>query len=100
MRRFQELSFQIVRSRNERKLLAKKDSWDENSRNPPYSVGEYVLVKNNAPASGPGKMKLRSKYIGPFRVIKAEVILSHFTLDRLGLNTVNRLKVILTRKKS
>ena len=71
MRRFQELSFQIVRSRNERKLLAKKDSWDENSRNPPYSVGDYVLVKNNAPASGPGKMKLRSKYIGPFRVIKA-----------------------------
>jgi hypothetical protein len=70
MRRFQELSFQIVRSRNERKLQAKKDLWDETSRNPPYVVGDYVLVKNNNPASGPGKMKLRAKYIGPFRVIK------------------------------
>ena len=30
-----------------------------------------MLVKNNNPASGPGKMKLRAKYIGPFRVIKA-----------------------------
>jgi hypothetical protein len=70
MRRFQELSFQIVRSRNERRLQAKKDSWDETARNQPYNVGDYVLVKNNNPASGPGKMKLRAKYIGPFRVIK------------------------------
>jgi hypothetical protein len=60
-----------VRSRNERKLQAKKDLWDKTSRNPPYVVGDYVLVKNNNPASGPGKMKLRAKYIGPFRVIKA-----------------------------
>ena len=70
MRRFQELSFQIVRSRNERRLQAKKDSWDETARNQPYNVGDYVLVKNNNPASGPGKMKLRAKYVGPFRVIK------------------------------
>ena len=70
MRRFQELSFQIVRSRNERKLQAKKDLWDTNARNPPYNIGDYVLIKNNNPASGPGKMKLRAKYIGPFRVIK------------------------------
>ena len=70
MRRFQELSFQIVRSRNERKLQAKKDLWDTTARNPPYTVGDYVLIKNNNPASGPGKMKLRAKYIGPFRVIK------------------------------
>jgi len=73
MRRFQELSFQIVRSRNERKLQAKKDLWDTNARNPPYNVGDYVLIKNNNPASGPGKMKLRAKYIGPFRVIKVYV---------------------------
>ena len=70
MRRFQELAFQIVRGRNERRLLAKKDIWDEHARNPPYNVGDYVLIKNVNPASGPGKMKLRSKYIGPFRVIK------------------------------
>ena len=70
MRRFQELSFQIVRSRNERKLQSKKESWDETAHNPAYNVGDYVLVKNNNPASGPGKMKLRAKYIGPFRVIK------------------------------
>ena len=70
MRRFQELAFQIVRGRNERRLQAKKDLWDETSRNPAYNVGDYVLVKNNNPASGPGKMKLRAKYIGPFRVIK------------------------------
>ena len=71
MRRFQELSFQIVRSRNERKLQAKKEVWDRHARHPPYVVGDYVLIKNNNPASGPGKMKLRAKYIGPFRVIKA-----------------------------
>jgi hypothetical protein len=70
MRRFQELAFQIVRGRNERRLLAKKDVWDVHARKPPYSIGDYVLIKNVNPASGPGKMKLRSKYIGPFRVIK------------------------------
>jgi len=73
MRRFQELAFQIVRSRNERRLQAKKETWDETARNPTYSVGDYVLVKNNNPASGPGRMKLRAKYIGPFRVIKVYV---------------------------
>ena len=31
------------------------------------------MVKNKNPASGPGKMKLRAKYIGPFRVIKAYI---------------------------
>ena len=70
MRRFQELAFQIVRGRNERRLLSKKDVWDVHARKPPYSIGDYVLIKNVNPASGPGKMKLRSKYIGPFRVIK------------------------------
>ncbi len=73
MRRFQELAFQIVRSRNERRLQAKKEAWDETARNPAYNVGDYVLVKNNNPASGPGRMKLRAKYIGPFRVIKVYV---------------------------
>ena len=71
MRRFQELSFQIVRSRNERKLLAKKVHWDTTARTHPYKEGDFVLVKNNNPASGPGKKKLRSRYLGPFRVLKA-----------------------------
>ena len=71
MRRFQELAFQIVRSRNERKLQANKDKWDLTAKIHSYKEGDFVLVKNNAPASGPGKMKLRAKYIGPFRVIKA-----------------------------
>ena len=71
VRRFQELAFQIVRSRNERKLLAHKAKWDSTARIHSYKEGDFVLVKNLNPASGPGKAKLRAKYIGPFRVIKA-----------------------------
>ena len=70
MRRFQELAFQITRSRNERKLLAKKVTWDITARTHKYKEGDFVLVKNKAPASGPGKKKLRAIYIGPFRVLK------------------------------
>ena len=73
MRRFQELAFQIVRARNERKLIANKDKWDLTAKVHSFKEGDFVLVKNNNPASGPGKMKLRAKYIGPFRVIKAYV---------------------------
>ena len=71
MRRFQELAFQIVRSRNERKLLARKDALDSTAKPHTFKEGDFVLVKNKNPASGPGKMKLRAKYVGPFRVIKA-----------------------------
>ena len=71
MRRFQELAFQIVRSRNQRKLLARKENWDSTAKRHTFTEGDFVLVKNNNPASGPGKMKLRAKYLGPFRVIKA-----------------------------
>jgi hypothetical protein len=70
MRRFQELAYQIVRGRNERRLQAKKELWDETARQQPYKLGDFVLIKNQNPASGPGKMKLRAKYIGPFRIIK------------------------------
>ena len=62
-----------MRKRNERKLLARKAEWDNTARTHTYKEGDYVLVKNNSPASGPGKMKLRAKYIGPFRVIKAYI---------------------------
>ena len=71
MRRFQELAFQIVRSRNQRKLLARKETWDSTAKCHTFTEGDFVLVKNNNPASGPGKMKLRAKYLGPFRIIKA-----------------------------
>jgi len=71
MRRFQELAFQIVRKRNERKILARKAKWDSTAKIHHYKEGDFILVKNNNPASGPGKMKLRAKYLGPFRVIKA-----------------------------
>ncbi len=70
MRRFQELAYQIVRGRNERRLQTKKELWDETARHQPYKLGDFVLIKNQSPASGPGKMKLRAKYIGPFRIIK------------------------------
>ncbi len=71
MRRFQELAFQIVRARNERKLIARKETWDTTAKVHTFREGDFVLVKDNSPAPGPGMMKLRSKYIGPFRVIKA-----------------------------
>ena len=73
MRRFQELAFQIVRHRNERKIDAKKEVWDKNARTHSYKPGDFVLVKNNNPASGPGKKKLRAIYVGPFRVLKSYV---------------------------
>ena len=71
MRRFQELAFQIVRHRNERKIDAKKEDWDKHARTHSYKPGDFVLVKNNNPASGPGKKKLRAIYVGPFRVLKS-----------------------------
>ncbi len=71
MRRFQELAFQIVRHRNERKLEAKKEDWDKHARTHSYKPGDFVLIKNNNPASGPGRKKLRAIYVGPFRVLKS-----------------------------
>jgi len=70
MRRFQELSFQIARVRNAKKIQARKIQWDKTARKPRFEEGDFVLIKNNNPASGPGKLKLRAKYLGPFRIIK------------------------------
>jgi len=70
MRRFQELSFQIARVRNAKKIQARKAQWDKTARKPRFEEGDFVLIKNNNPASGPGKLKLRAKYLGPFRIIK------------------------------
>ena len=41
LRRFQELSFQIVRSRNQRKLLARKETWDTTAKS--ISLQKVIL---------------------------------------------------------
>ena len=69
-RKFQELAFQIARVRNEKRINARREAFDKTARKPKYKEGDYVLKKNLSPASGPGKMKLRAKYLGPYRVIK------------------------------
>jgi len=70
MRRFQELSFQIARVRNEKRISDKKKDFDKTALQPKYQEGDYVMIKNLNPASGPGKMKLRARYLGPYRVLK------------------------------
>src|SRR5574343_371003 len=70
MRRFQELAFDIVQKRNEASAKANKAKMDKNAIQSKFQVEDYVLVKNLAPAPGPGMAKLRSKYLGPFRIIK------------------------------
>ena len=70
LRRFQELSFEIVRARNERLSKARKAQMDKNAITPKYAIGDYVLVKNLQPGLAPGQVKLRTKYLGPFRIIK------------------------------
>jgi hypothetical protein len=70
MRRFQEVAFQIARARNEKRIQAKKQEWDKTAKTHNYEIGDFVVIKNQNPASGIGKMKLRTKYIGPFRIIK------------------------------
>jgi hypothetical protein len=39
-------------------------------KNVTFKEADFILFKNNQPGSGPGKVKLRAKYLGPFRVIK------------------------------
>jgi hypothetical protein len=70
MRRFQELAFDIVQKRNAENIKSKKIQMDKNAIRQKFQIGDYVLVKNLAPGLGPGLVKLRSKYIGPFRIIK------------------------------
>ena len=71
VRRFQEIAYQIARVRNEKKITAKKEQFDKTARKHPFSEGSFVMVKNLNPADGPGRMKLRAKYLGPYRVLKA-----------------------------
>jgi len=54
----------------QRKVQDRKAAWDQGARNPHFKIGDYVVIKDLSPGEGPGKMKLRPKYIGPFRIIK------------------------------
>jgi len=71
LRRFQEVAFQIARARNEKRIETKKKEWDKTAKIHNFKVGDFILVKNLNPALGPGETKLRARYIGPFRIIKA-----------------------------
>ncbi len=70
IRRFQEIAFQIARARNEKRIQTKKKEWDKHAKVHRFEIGDYILIKNLNPALGPGETNLRSKYIGPFRIIK------------------------------
>ena len=70
LRRFQELSFEIVQHRNEKLSAARKVTADKNAITQPYKIGDYVMVKNLQPGLGPGQVKLRPKYLGPYRIIR------------------------------
>lgn len=70
LRRFQELSFEIVKARNERLSQIRRDQMNKNAVAATYKIGDYVLVKNLQPGKGPGMTKLRAKYLGPYRIIK------------------------------
>ena len=71
LRKSQEAAYQITRERNERLVSNRKDIFDKKARKHKFEEGDFIMVKNLNPASGPGKLKLRAKYLGPFRVIKA-----------------------------
>ena len=71
VRRFQEVAYQIASARNERHIQQKKDSFDKVARTHHFKEGGFVMLKNMNPADGPGRMKLRPKYLGPYRIIKA-----------------------------
>jgi hypothetical protein len=70
LRRFQELSFEIVQKRHERIAKNRKLHLNKNAISQPYKVGDYVMVKNLQPGTAPGQVKLRPKYLGPYRIIK------------------------------
>ena len=70
MRKFQDVAFQIARIRTKRQIESKKLVFDKTARKPKYCEGDYVLVKNLSPGKGPGQLKLRAKYLGPYRIIK------------------------------
>ncbi len=57
-------------TRPKKRIQAKKQEWDKTAKTHNYEIGDFVVIKNQNPASGIGKMKLRTKYIGPFRIIK------------------------------
>ena len=69
LRRFQDLAYQIAKARTERQKAKTFDTANDKARTPKFEVGDFVLVKDQSPGKGPGQLKLRAKYTGPYRVI-------------------------------
>ena len=70
LRRFQEYAYQLTRHKHKVAAEKRKEILNKNSRPHPYVEGDFVMVKELQPAKK-GDLKLRNKYRGPFRVIKA-----------------------------
>ena len=70
LRRFQEYSFRLTRYKHQQ--LAEKHKREMNKTSKPHKFveGDFVMIKELQPA-GKGELKLRNKYRGPFRIIKA-----------------------------
>lgn len=67
-RKAQELQWQLVRARSAKLMAKRRTKANETAREHKHQIGDYVLVKNLAPAAK-GELKLRAKYVGPYRVV-------------------------------
>ena len=70
IRRFQEYAFQLTRARHEKLRDKRKELHNVNAHSHNFKPGDFVLVRDLQPASK-GNLKLRPKYRGPYRVVKA-----------------------------
>ena len=70
IRRFQEYAFQLTRARHEKLRDKRKEAHNANAYKHNFKPGDFVLVRDLQPAPK-GQLKLRPKYRGPYRVIKA-----------------------------
>ena len=70
MRRFQEYAFRLTRYKHKQTAEKLKDKLNKTSYAHKFTDGDFVLIKELQPA-GRGQLKLRNKYRGPYRVIKA-----------------------------
>jgi len=68
IRKAQELQWQLIRARNQQKADMRREAANRNASTHRYKVGDFILVKNLAPAAK-GEKKLRAKYLGPYRIL-------------------------------